>query len=164
MGWDVLTGITRFPVCRISIENEYIREDFPLDLLRVFVHIRTIYGQGITKKLTYQSLEHMKQQEGFVAFPVSIFHTAVSSSGLEIISNKISLQYQGTGRFRLKVKTPGMYGVWTGTIPIFMSCIRILHQSHTAARSGNALAWEILALTIGTWQFTSTSHADLWSI
>ena len=35
-----------------------------------------------------------------------------------------------------------MYGVWTGTIPIFMSCIRILHQSHSGCLFRNALAWE----------------------
>ena len=67
-------------------------------------------------------------------------------------------------------KQPGMYGVWTLTISIFMCCIRILHQSHSAACSG--MHWRgrntgAGVRTIRTWQFTitpRTSHADLWSI
>ena len=162
--FDGDTLISQFAVYPLKM-NIY-GEVFPVGFVTSVCTYPEYTGQGIMKKLMYQSLEHMKQQGRPFAllYPYSIplYHHL----GWEIISNKISFNIKDR-QIPTKVKAPG---VWTGTIPIFMSCIRILHQSHTAACSG--MHWRgrntgAGMRTIRTWQFTitpRTSHADLWSI
>ena len=124
-------------------------------------------GQGIMKKLMIQSLTHMKQQEKSFAllYPYSIplYHHL----GWEIVSNKISFNIKDR-QIPTKVKHRGMYGVWRGTVLIFMNCIRILHRSRTDACS--AMHWHGKSTGVGmrmirTWQSITiqrTSRVDSW--
>ena len=75
-------GYPDFPVCRISIENEYIRGGISRWICYECLYISGIYRAGHYEKTDVSESGTYETAGKTVCPPVSIFHTAVSSSGL----------------------------------------------------------------------------------
>ena len=132
-------SISQFAVYPLKM-NIY-GEVFPVGFVTSVCTYPEYTGQGIMKKLMYQSLEHMKQQGRPFAllYPYSIplYHHL----GWEIISNKISFNIKDR-QIPTKVKAPG----YVRRVDWDNTDFHELHSHFASITHGclfrNALAWE----------------------
>ena len=137
--FDGDTLISQFAVYPLKM-NIY-GEVFPVGFVTSVCTYPEYTGQGIMKKLMYQSLEHMKQQGRPFAllYPYSIplYHHL----GWEIISNKISFNIKDR-QIPTKVKAPG----YVRRVDWDNTDFHELHSHFASITHGclfrNALAWE----------------------
>ena len=139
--FDGDTLISQFAVYPLKM-NIY-GEVFPVGFVTSVCTYPEYTGQGIMKKLMYQSLEHMKQQGRPFAllYPYSIplYHHL----GWEIISNKISFNIKDR-QIPTKVKAPG----YVRRVDWDNTDFHELHSHFASITHGclfrNALAWEYI--------------------